>query len=257
MHMTSPIKEEYWFRRRLMRYTDRRYDHLCSQSQWCTGEWRRQSGVSEAVSSYVWNAADLARFDVSETRPLRAVDTPFRLVSVGRLHPMKAYHHVVEAVHSLGDERVTLDILGCGSEEGRLRDMIGTFGLVDRVRLRGHVEDPEAFLKDADCFVLASTALESCPAVLAEAMAARLPLVTSDFGPLAEVNLDGITGLVVPAGDSDALAGAIRTLADNPLLAQNMGDAGYRRAHEGFSVERMVTETLARYKGLLSDAGRA
>ena len=115
----------------------------------------------------------------------------------------------------------------------------------------GHVENAEDCLQQADCFVLPSVSHESCPAVLAEAMASGLPLITSDFGPLAEVNLNGETGLVVPMHDPKALADAIRTLADAPKRCRDLGQAGRARAVEHFSRDAMIDKTLAIYESLV------
>jgi len=250
MHMTSPIRDPYWFRRWLTWFSIRSYTHVCSQSQSCTDAWIEATGVSRARCSFVWNGADISRFGGGgAVRPRQEVDR-FRLVSVGRLHPMKGYDVVLRALGELQDERVSLTILGDGDERTALGDLADTLGLTERVVFEGHVEDPESYLREADCFVLASVALESCPAVLAEAMASGLPLITSDFGPLAEVNVAGRTGLVVPAGDSSALAGAIRQLADDSAKRDAMGAAGRERAVSLFSRERMFRETLSRYESI-------
>jgi len=95
--------------------------------------------------------------------------------------------------------------------------------------------------------VLASVAFEACPFVLLEAMAASLPLVTSNFGALPEVNIDGETGFVTPMHDSLALASAIRRLMDNPPLALRMGQLGLQRVKVLYSREQMVRSALDVY----------
>jgi len=87
--------------------------------------------------------------------------------------------------------------------------------------------------------------------VLAEAMASGLPIITSDFGPLPEINIDGETGIVVAAGDSAALAGAIRYLVDHPDQSMQFGRNGVKRAVECFSRERMVEAMLHIYRELV------
>jgi len=253
MHMTSPIEEGYWFRRRLIRHTDRRYDHVCSQSKACTDAWIALTGLNPERCSFVWNGVDVARFERPTERRPDAGDEPFRLVSVGRLHPMKGHDYVLEALRLLGDTRCRWDIVGTGTpaELAAIESGIADRGLERVVRLVGHSEEPEEWLWDAHAFVLASVELESCPAVLAEAMAAGLPLITSDFGPLAEVNRDAVTGIVVPAADSAALAKAIGELADAPERCLALGRAGRERAVSLFSKERMVQETLRRYERIV------
>lgn len=248
MNMITPPEEAYWFRRRLMVYTMRRYDRVSGQSAHTTAAWARLAGLRPEVCSHVWNGVDLDRFSPA-ARTERLPDQPLRLASVGRLHPMKGYRYLVEAV-AAADARIDLDLYGEGPEEPALKARAAALGLGRRIRFRGHVEDPEARLREADAFVLPSVSHESCPAVLAEAMASGLPLVTSDFGPLPEINLRDVTGLVVPAGDPAALAAAFADLADHPAKAAAMARAGAERARACFSSDTMVDRMVNLYSEL-------
>ncbi len=84
--------------------------------------------------------------------------------------------------------------------------------------------------------------------VLLEAMAAARPVVATPVGGTPELVVDGETGLLVPAGDVDALADALRRLLDDPELAARMGEAGRRRVEERFTAERMVERVLELYE---------
>jgi glycosyltransferase involved in cell wall biosynthesis len=86
-------------------------------------------------------------------------------------------------------------------------------------------------------------------------MACRLPLITSDFGPLPEINVDGETGLVVPAGDVHALAKAIGCLINNPNDCMRYGDVGRKRAEGCFSLTGMVERMLVIYESLVRRRG--
>jgi glycosyltransferase involved in cell wall biosynthesis len=143
---------------------------------------------------------------------------------------------------------VCLRILGEGAQGAELTELISSLGLSERVRLLGHDDDVVRHLRESDVLVLPSVALESGPAVIPEAMAAGLPVVSSDFAPLAEMNQDGVTGFVVPAGDAGALASALRRLAADPQLRQSMGRAAHDRAKQCFRRRVMVTKTLALYE---------
>ena len=247
MNMITPPEERYWLRRSLMRYTQRRYDHVSSQSQYCTDRWVSFARLPHGRCSHVWNGADLDRYHPNPDRLARVASDRFRVISIGRLHPMKGYLHLVDALEKLEDEDITLAILGDGAQREELEKQIQRAGLGDRISLPGFREDPEKELARADCFVLPSVSHESCPAVLAEAMACGLPLITSDFGPLAEVNVHGETGLVVPAGRPEVLAEAITKLKADPTRCEAMGKAGRRRA-QLFSRNRMVEKTIGLYR---------
>ncbi len=249
MNMITPPDEPNWLRRRLMRLTLRVCDHVSSQSQACTLAWSQFAGLRSENCSYVWNGVDLSRFTPSRSR-VRLVADPFCLLSVGRLHPMKGFGDLIEAVHLLEDTRLRLSILGEGPERATLADLIRRYRLEQSVELVGHTERPEDYLQIAHAFALVSVSHESCPAAVPEAMASGLPVITSDFGPLPEINLHGETGLVVPVRSPPALALAIRRLMDAPRNAAELGANGMRRAHKLFSRETMLTRTVSLYQSL-------
>jgi len=250
MNMVTPPDEPYWLRRRLMRHTQRRYDHVSSQSAFCTQRWACLAGLDAAHCSHVWNGADLSRYRPRTNGQVRRPESAFRLVSLGRLHPMKGYGTLIDAVCLLADSRARVTVYGEGAQRAGLEQKIEKNGLAGQIKLPGYSEDPAQVLREADAFVLPSVSHESCPAVLAQAMAAALPLITSDFGPLAEVNLHEQTGLVVPVGDPDALAAAIRRLADHPDQAARMAGRAHQRAATHFSLEHMIDRTLALYRSV-------
>ena len=85
-------------------------------------------------------------------------------------------------------------------------------------------------------------------------MAAGLPVVATAVGGIPELIKNGHTGWLVPAGDSEALAGRLRVLLLNPEQRNAMGAAGRVRACEEFSTERMVATVSKIYDGLLAYA---
>jgi len=88
-----------------------------------------------------------------------------------------------------------------------------------------------------------------------ESMAAGVPVVATAVGGNAEAVKDGVTGLVVPAGNPAALAGAICTLLEDGELASRFGRAGRERVEEHFSERRMVRDTEQFYLSLLAVKG--
>jgi glycosyltransferase involved in cell wall biosynthesis len=92
------------------------------------------------------------------------------------------------------------------------------------------------------------------PNVVLESLARARPVIASSVGGIPEV-LDGGGGILVPAGDADALAEAMVELWSDPARAAALGEAGRRDVGSRFSLERMVDETSSLYRGVLARHG--
>ncbi|WP_437710432.1 glycosyltransferase [Sorangium sp. So ce448] len=105
----------------------------------------------------------------------------------------------------------------------------------------GELADTRAFLRELDVFALIAEPA-GCPNASLEAMAEGLPVVATAVGGMSEQVDDGVTGRLVPPGDAEALAGALVELGADPARRARMGAAGWERARERFSLERMVAD---------------
>ncbi|WP_437672441.1 glycosyltransferase [Sorangium sp. So ce131] len=108
----------------------------------------------------------------------------------------------------------------------------------------GELADTRTFLNDLDVFALIAEPA-GCPNASLEAMAEGLPVVATAVGGMAEQVDDGATGRLVPPGDAAAFAEALVELGGDPALRARMGEAGWERARERFSLERMVADYVA------------
>ena len=106
----------------------------------------------------------------------------------------------------------------------------------------------------ADALAVPSTRPEPLGLVALEGAAAGLPVVASDHGGVREAVRHGETGLLVPPGDTAALAGALRLLADDPHLAGRLGAAGAELVRTDFGRERMLDKVQDVYDRLLDAA---
>ncbi len=113
----------------------------------------------------------------------------------------------------------------------------------------GHVDNMVGLLGSVDVVVLPSYR-EGLPRTLVEAAACGLPLITTDVPGCREVVSDGIDGLLVPMGNSEALAHAIRRLQDNPEFACRLGDAARLKAKAQFDERIVIQRTMAVYAEL-------
>jgi glycogen synthase len=154
-----------------------------------------------------------------------------RLLCVGRVEPRKGFHVAVEAIAALPD--TTLAILGPAEPGYRdeLLDRAGVLGVAERVRL-GAVPRAElaGHYRQADALLFTSSWQEPFGLVPLEAMAVGTPVVATGTGGSAEFCHDGVNCLLVPAGDPDALADAVRRLAGDPDLRQRLRRGGVETA---------------------------
>jgi glycosyltransferase involved in cell wall biosynthesis len=130
--------------------------------------------------------------------------------------------------------------------------------LKPRVRFSGFVSHDllAASYQSADLLVVPSICNEAFGLPIAEAMACGLPIVAASSGGIPDTVVDGVTGKLVPNGDSTALANAIEQLLADPLLRRRMGEAGRTRAAQLFSWDQSVARLRAIYAGLQTARGQ-
>jgi teichuronic acid biosynthesis glycosyltransferase TuaC len=160
---------------------------------------------------------------------------------VGALYPLKGPHVLLDAFR-LVDVPCELALLGPADPE-YLKDLRDRARLcANKVSFLGFQDDVDSFMERIDLLVVPSIAFESFGMVILEAMKHRKSVICSDFGGRKEVVENGVTGLVVRAGDALALSRAIITLLADAEARRQMGEAGYRRLSELFTAEKMVDQ---------------
>jgi glycosyltransferase involved in cell wall biosynthesis len=145
---------------------------------------------------------------------------------------------------------VTMTVLGEGDERARLTALATELGIGDRLLLPGWSSAPRPQIASFDAFVLCSLT-ESFPLVVPEAMLAGTPIVASDVGSVSEAVENGVTGLLVPAGDPEALAAALRRVLSDPGLADRLRTAAREKAVREFTAGAMARAYTALYDRLL------
>ncbi|ETW95860.1 MAG: glycosyl transferase family 1 [Candidatus Entotheonella factor] len=143
------------------------------------------------------------------------------LLGVGRLSAQKNFPLLIRAVAKVREQRpVRLVILGEGDDRAALEALVHDLGLSDDVALPGFVDNPFAYMRHAQLFVLSSD-WEGLPTVLIEALACGCPVVSTDCpsGPM-EILDGGTYGMLVPMRDEDALAKAILASLDEPVRGE-------------------------------------
>jgi glycosyltransferase involved in cell wall biosynthesis len=178
-----------------------------------------------------------------------------RVLYVGRMVPVKGQPVLFEAIEELVQQRVDVraTFVGDGPSMDDLRQRVAAAGLSERIELTGAVgqDDIKQHFAAADVLVVPSFA-EGVPVVLMEAMAAGLPVVASHIAGIPELVDDGISGILVPPGRSDALADALRRLADDPELREAMGRRGRAKVEAEFDVRQSATDLEAMFAQLVA-----
>jgi glycosyltransferase involved in cell wall biosynthesis len=213
-------------------------------SNFCRGQ------VMTWVDPGVWDRLHIVHCGVDPNvftpRPGRAAG-PFRLLTVGRLAPVKGYEITLQACRLLTARGVDwhLDMIGDGPSRERLQRMAADLGIAGQVTFHGAAGQDEilAHFDRADALVVSSF-LEGVPVVLMEAMAKELAVIATRVAGIGELVEDGVSGLLVDASSVEDLAAAMERLANERDRLREYGKAGRQRvlaefAHPGVG-ERMA-----------------
>lgn len=187
----------------------------------------------------VYNGIAVEKFATSDFPPGRPL-----IVSVGRYIDKKGFDVLVDACGRLQGD-FECQIVGSGPLEDPLKTRVAELGLQDRVIITGPRTESEikALFARARVFALACQtgadgAMDNLPTVIMEAMAAGLPVVSTQLAGVPEMIVPEQSGSLVPERDSVQLARAVQRLIDDPGLARAQGAFGRQRALELFDVER-------------------
>ena len=198
----------------------------------------------------IYKGHDLAWYD-AEPADLTSVGVPpgsFVVANVANYRPRKGIELLVEAIGSLPkDWPVHLLLVGEMRSE-RLDAAIARSGCAERIHRLGHRRDAPALSAACDVFVLPSIKREGLARSLIEAMVYQRPCIATDCGGSPELLVDGESGLIVPAGDSAALAEAISKLYRDAPLRGRLGAAARERISRHFRIEDTIAQTLEQYR---------
>jgi phosphatidylinositol alpha-1,6-mannosyltransferase len=179
----------------------------------------------------------------TSTAAHKDVDVPPRLLCMHRLVPRKGTSLLLEALAAMKRIPWTLDIVGRGEEEERLREMARELDLEDRVRFVPPVADAEKIrlLRQASIFILPSLPpignnhVEGLGLTLLEAQSVCLPVLAARTGGIPEAVQEGLTGVLFRAGDRDDLREQLTALLADPGRLKDMGRAGPEWVRTHFS----------------------
>ena len=203
------------FREFVMRVTDSLTDAVTVLSRHIASELVRRRVIALSHVQVIPNLVDVAGFDTRVCRDrtrgeMGLAEDQFLWLAVGRLSEAKDYPNLLHAFSALSQRYpdARLLIAGDGPLRSYLDSMIQRLGMEDLVRLLGLRLDMPNLYAASDALVL-SSAWEGMPVVVLEAMASATPVVATSVGAVPEVVSDGVSGLIVPPHDHEALANAM------------------------------------------------
>jgi glycosyltransferase involved in cell wall biosynthesis len=173
-------------------------------------------------------------------------------VAIGRFVPESGLAHVVKAWRAVAARhpQARLWIVGDGPQREFLYRLVGDLDLRQRVLLPGVFAESQELLAAADVYIQPATS--GGPTLgMAEALASGLPVVASDLPEHRAWIAGGETGLLVPAGDSRALAEAILQLLDDPARAVALGAAARSRIRESHTLQQSAEQYLELFQRLV------
>lgn len=236
---------EYWFEKKSIS----RANLLTAPSQAMLDLTRTWVPFPDDNAFVVPNPVDKKKFRPS------ALERKNLVVYVGRLERRKGLDTILRALPSVFKRFPSAEFLFLGSDgtdhdgkkwSDKLRDAVGP---MQREQLRFEQKSRDALIEtyqEAAVCILPSV-WENFPYALLEAMACGTPVVATQCGGYPELIEDGVSGFLVPVGDSEALASRIGDLLAGPQLRNDIGRNARKRVEERFSVERVLPKMIAAY----------
>jgi glycosyltransferase involved in cell wall biosynthesis len=207
----------------------------------------------------VFNGTDLRRFSPAENGSRDPRFGPHMVFACRQLFPRKGIRFLIEAAAQLKPRFPDLKVVlaGDGFERPELARLAEDLGVGPEVTFLGWVPNTDLppYYRAAAVSVIPSLE-EGFGIPAAEAMGCEVAVVASDAGGLPEVVEDGVTGLVVPRGDSTALAQAIGSLLADPDRRRAMGQAGRARALRLFDWDRSAEQFEQVYREVAARTAR-
>lgn len=246
-------------RRIFNRTVGKRVDHITAVSSGVRDSLVRVEGFAPARIEVLHNGLNPESVAASreERRHIRGdLGIPMEAPVVGtvaRLNPIKNQRLLIDAFGDVvGDfPDAHLVIVGDGEAFAALSAQAAERGLRHAVHLVGGRDDVPAWLAAMDVFALSSLS-EGMPMTILEAMAAGVPVVTTDVGGIREVLAPDEEGLFVPSGDRAAFAGSLKRLLDDPALRTRLAGRARARMERQFSLDAIGGRYLDIYRNLLA-----
>ena len=189
----------------------------------------------------IYNGIEIKEIETAEKNNI------FTILNLGRLEHQKNQVFLILLAAELKKRKLTFKILigGEGSLKKKLQDLINELNVAKEVELVGFINNPVAFINQADIFVLPSL-WEGFGYVLAEASLCKKPIVAFDISSNPELIIDGVSGYLTPSGDLEKFTDKVAHLYENEAERNRMGQKGFEHVKRNFD-KRLQLEKIEDY----------
>jgi len=205
----------------------------------------------------IYNFVDVNRFNKKPLTPFRQVIAPDGekiLTHASNFRSVKRVQDVVKIFAGvLKHIPARLLFIGDGPDRSKVEEMSRQMNLCNNIRFLGRQEEMEDILAITDLFILPSS-YESFGLVALEAMAAHVPVISTNAGGLPEVNINGVTGFLSDVGDIESMTANALKLLTNDQLLDNMKENAFQHAKK-FDISNIVPKYEQLYEKVTSRAG--
>jgi glycosyltransferase involved in cell wall biosynthesis len=222
---------------------------VCRQMRYVPFLSRKSVVINNGISPTNFHSRSEARdIIIARSTSLKSDTDTLWVGMVAELHPVKNHDVVIRAWVKVIEKFPTARFiaLGEGHERERLEKLIRGLHIEHSFFLPGHITKAVTLMKAFDIFCLPSRS-ESFGQVILEAGSAGLPVIASRVGGIPELITDDSMGILIPAGDVNALAAALITLLNDEQKRRNLGTALKEQIEKTFSLATMVQKTVEVY----------
>ena len=244
---------------KLQEYVTSRRVHYLANSHACAKHVAETIGVLQEKFNVIYNGLEIEKFNQPDKRSklFASFNIPSDakiVTTVGRLMPPKNYPMFIETARMAGEHKLPLHfiIVGTGSLRNELEAMVRRLNIEKFVHFTGIRTDIPEILASSDIFLF-TTMSEGFPNAILEAMAANLPVITTNFGSAGELIENGVNGTIIPINDVNAALAALKSYLDNPSKARSFAATARAFVEQRFSMQVMVNNTLQFYHNIISE----
>ena len=221
----------------------------------CVSEFDRQTAIKYKIAgakklTTIHNGLDnnlMVFLTKEEARKELKLPTDKTIVgTVANFYKTKGLEYFIKAIKELNDENIIGVIIGEGDLRMELKKLISSLGLKNKLLLLGKHTNASKYLKAFDIYACSSVK-EGFPYSILEAMAAKLPIISTNVGGIPEMIKDNNNGLLVEPKNPEILSEEIKLLIKNQDLSQKLAEKAEQDVKNNFTKEQMIKQTFGLY----------